>query len=779
MESIFISDAAKLKENINVMYVGKSSSLIKGEQLYIAPDNAVCPYVIDGINMIPVKFFAKTIGGEVFSEFETEVKIASGALEAVFSADDSICMVDGREEKLKRKAEIGKGGVLYAPSVDLCRIFSKFLHEEMNGLIIYSDKDISASLDWVNNTAAMRNISESFMFDDVSGKELHNLIVKNHPNKSHPRLIFTEEKFAKIRKELESADGDPVYKKIFSHLKDAADRFLNEEPSFYELRDGIRLLFVCEENSERMMVLSLVYNLTGDEKYARRAYKEMEVSAQFSDWNPYHFLDVGEMATGMALAYDWLYNWMTPEQRKLIREAIVTKAIYPIIEDFDDVPRERSWNWRGELADNWRLIIGGVGVAAMAIVDELSGKDLADAERTMEQTLYDIRRALSLWAPYGAYEEGVGYWGYGMQYFAYIIKSLETAAGNLFGYLDVTGMKLTNNYIFAMNGSVSTFDYHDGEAGDSAIDPETMLIAGYFGNYGDAKARINKIMNEKIRAHDAVSDMFLYMPEFLSADSAQNALDTYLPIAEVATMRSGYDKEDIWLGLHCDDPIGGEGHDHMDSGSFVLDAMGENFFFDLGKDDYTLPNYLHSYRVRDEGHNVVIFNPDSDYSMKFGGRAYIKKAASKEDGGFAIGELSQAYRDEFGVISYRRGAKLASKRRVATIQDEIRLTSSVADLYWFAHTRADIEILSGGRSAVLTQNGKKLLATIVKGEGKFSVMNAEPMASSPKIEGQNPNTGIKKLTVHMQNVKDIDLCVTFVSADEDIKNFEFLPLSQW
>ena len=40
-------------------------------------------------------------------------------------------------------------------------------------------------------------------------------------------------------------------------------------------------------------------------------------------------------------------------------------------------------------------------------------------------------------------------------------------------------------------------------------------------------------------------------------------------------MRTGFDKNALWLGFHCDDPIGGEGHDHMDSGAFVLDAMGE------------------------------------------------------------------------------------------------------------------------------------------------------------------------------------------------------------
>ena len=57
------------------------------------------------------------------------------------------------------------------------------------------------------------------------------------------------------------------------------------------------------------------------------------------------------------------------------------------------MPRSRSWNWRGDLADNWCLVISGVGsCGAMAIVDELDGQNLINAQRAMEQCLLDIRR---------------------------------------------------------------------------------------------------------------------------------------------------------------------------------------------------------------------------------------------------------------------------------------------------------------------------------------------------------------------------------------------------
>ncbi len=48
--------------------------------------------------------------------------------------------------------------------------------------------------------------------------------------------------------------------------------------------------------------------MTGDPQFKDRAEQEMLGVAAFPDWNPPHFLDVGEMTTAMAIGYDWLYD---------------------------------------------------------------------------------------------------------------------------------------------------------------------------------------------------------------------------------------------------------------------------------------------------------------------------------------------------------------------------------------------------------------------------------------------------------------------------------------
>ena len=69
----------------------------------------------------------------------------------------------------------------------------------------------------------------------------------------------------------------------------------------------------------RVYTLALLYRLDGDQRYAERAWQELEAAAQFQDWNPRHFLDTAEMTHAFAIGYDWLYDVWTPEQRATLR----------------------------------------------------------------------------------------------------------------------------------------------------------------------------------------------------------------------------------------------------------------------------------------------------------------------------------------------------------------------------------------------------------------------------------------------------------------------------
>jgi len=96
------------------------------------------------------------------------------------------------------------------------------------------------------------------------------------------------------------------------------------------------------------------------------------------------------------------------------------------------------------------------------------------------------------------------------------------------------------------------------------------------------------------------------------------------------------------------------------------------------------------------------------------------------------------------------------------VQDEIK-TAKPADLWWFLHTRAQVELGNEAATATLAQNGARLWARILSPAGaKFAVMDAAPLPGSPHPEKQGDNKGVRKLAIHLENVSDATVAVLLV-----------------
>ena len=164
-------------------------------------------------------------------------------------------------------------------------------------------------------------------------------------NKSHPRVIMTEADFARLRENRESG----IYKSIVECVLREADKTMDMPPEHFRIPDGIRLLFVAQEVQRRVIYHSIAYHITGEEKYAARAVKEIEAAAAFPDFNPRHFLDCSEMTLAFALCYDWLYDYLSEEQKQLILDTVAKKRRYtvsvvPPTLCFTSLTVLRTWN---------------------------------------------------------------------------------------------------------------------------------------------------------------------------------------------------------------------------------------------------------------------------------------------------------------------------------------------------------------------------------------------------------------------------------------------------
>ena len=395
-----------------------------------------------------------------------------------------------------------------------------------------------------------------------------------------------------------------------------------------------------------------------------------------------------------------------------------------------------------------------VAVAMLSMMDEFEGKTLENAKIILPKMLEAMRPTMMLFAPSGAFEEGFAYWEFAMQNFTYFVKSLEMITGSDYGYVDLPGMNMTSSYFVAANGPVQIFNYHNVGATHKAFYPaQLMYLADKFNTPETVKPVIDRILSFEQSSLGKYDDILYYDSVMNEEYDAQTLLDAYFPVSEIATMRY----EDTYVGLHCDKPYGNGGTggaEHMDAGQFQIQSDGEVWFMDLGSNDYNVSDLNNTYRFRAEGHNTVIFNPDSDYAMKKRGDVYISNFWSEQNLSYAVAKMTDAYNEEEGVESFLRGIKFDKKNGYITIQDEIKFSDS-ADMYWFAHTDADISVSEDKKSATLTKNDKTLTAYIANGDAAtFSVMEAKPLPTSPQVADQDPvPENVKKLTIHISMIE--------------------------
>lgn len=270
-----------------------------------------------------------------------------------------------------------------------------------------------------------------------------------HPG--HPRLYVLDSELPEIKSLIQQ---DPQVKGWYKILEDRAEKILTEPPIQHKLI-GPRLLGQSRAALERISTLAFLYRLDGDQRKAERARREMLTAASFPDWNPSHFLDVAEMTHALALGYDWLYGYLSPEDRLVVRKAIVEKGLQEGLRAYE----KKAW-WT-ESPINWNQVCnGGLTLGALAVADE----EPEVAGRMIDLARHSIVIAMHTFAPDGGWIEGPGYWGYTTEYTSYYIAAVESALGTDFGLTSMPGFADTGMFRIQSTGPLGlTFNFADAE----------------------------------------------------------------------------------------------------------------------------------------------------------------------------------------------------------------------------------------------------------------------------------------------------------------------------
>jgi hypothetical protein len=562
--------------------------------------------------------------------------------------------------------------------------------------------------------------------------------------------MATEDGFARTR---ELIQRDPVAREWFQMLRRRAEQLLEKPPAH---TDGEKLLTTSRETLLHVSQLAGMYQLTQDERFARRAIDEILQVCQFRDWHPDdEFLATAEMTTAVSLGYDWLYPLLSPRQRDEIADAIVELGLRPGLDAYN---RRNSWT---RVSNNQNFVCnGGMIIGALAIMDEepgLSKEILSDAHDS-------IRNGLSSFAPDGGWDEGPTYWTYATRYLAYAFSSLQNATGSDWDVSRTPGLGRTGLFrIYSEGPTGLAFNFGDSSATPSNSS-QMLWLAQRFG-----RAEYASWERQSIGRDVGMLDLLWYRP-------VQPGLVSKLPLdaqfkgVEMVSMRGAWDDPDATFVAFK----GGSTkmrHSHLDFGTFVIDALGQRWAIDLGSDSYDLPSYFGDrrysyYRLGTRGHNTFTLDNHNQDEKAVCPIVSFRSGSNRSD---AVIDLSEAYRDR--ARRAMRGVALLDRSRVL-IQDEIDLSRS-ADISWGFHTNAEVRLR--GDTATLRQNGKTMTVRILApSRAKFDI--TEIRLPSP----QEPVSNTRKVYIRLPDTnRSTTVAVLFTPGENLSSPPPIDPLSQW
>jgi Heparinase II/III-like protein len=574
-----------------------------------------------------------------------------------------------------------------------------------------------------------------------------------HLRPGHPRLLLTDKGLATA---VAAAKSDPVRAALHARIIATAEGVLGVPPARY-ISASSESLDQARYAVHSIVTCALAYRLTHDDRFLARAKSELFNVAAFPDWNPGHFLDVGELSFAVAIGYDWLYAQLQPEERATLKRALLEKSLAPADTAYHaGSRRDRLVEW-AYVTSNWNQVCNsGVLSAALVLADE----EPEVARKIITGARESIPHGMAVYAPDGEYPEGPGYWTYGTTYAVIALAELESALGTDFGLAAAPGFDRTADYHVAVKGpSGLTFNYAD-STDDLQNSPASTWLAKRFHVATALRSTrallADDLRREKISKFDptiqqqVVNRFFALHAIWFPEETAEAGPASDLPldlhfsgIADIALFRSAWnDPRAIFVGFKA-----GENayhHNHLDLGSFVLDADGQRWALDLGPDVYELPGYNNSkqqrwsyFRTNNHSHNTVT---PGDGLQRRQIVAPIVAFGSTPERGFAVADLTPAYPDE--AASLRRGIALLDRARVL-VQDEYRPTQSGLPLHWTMVTRAKVDLADDGRSATLTKEGRTLRVDLLEP----ATARLHLGSTKPPTAAENQNEGTAMLAI--------------------------------
>lgn len=537
---------------------------------------------------------------------------------------------------------------------------------------------------------------------DKSVPETESTEVENN-KAEHPRLMLLKGEETQIKELIAS---DAMWKKMHDVIIGECNVIITK-PELERVMTGRRLLGTSRELLRRVFFLSYGYRMTANKRYLEKAEKEMLAVSRFTDWNPSHFLDVAEMTMGVAIGYDWLFNELSENTRKTIKQAIVQKGLNP--------SKESKYNWWLKTENNWNQVCNaGMTFGALAVQEDYPSL----ANEIIERAFASIPLSMEVYKPEGVYPEGYGYWDYGTTFNILFICAVEKALGTDRGLSRSPGFLQTSDFLKHMIApSGKNFNWSDNGLGAS-LSPAMFWLAQKSDKPSVLWSEKTFLKTDNFSKFKSIRELpaIMIWGKNIPLDKITEPKEKFW-IGQgsnpVAMMRTSWtDPNAIYLGFKSGSPS--VNHGHMDVGSFIMEADGVRWSSDPGMQNYeSLESKGMSifgrtqdaqrwtiYRMNNHSHNVITIDNQHQQVKGYG---KIDAYSDAEAFSYVVSDISSVYDGQMKQVV--RGVAMKDGKYVV-VRDEVETLGKETKLKWAMFTFADVEL--GENSAILNQDNKKL-----------------------------------------------------------------------
>ena len=500
---------------------------------------------------------------------------------------------------------------------------------------------------------------------DLSPSDIGKALTKNL---KHPYLHFTKADKPAI---LERIKNDPECHELFNYYLAEAKRLLFtpvEIPLPRQLQNSRfdtsgKFLGVYYSYRRAALNLALVYQMTGEEKYAQKSWEFAHALCDMRTWviracqfakayprvSPWNVPDdkvvftyaivASETASDLAAVYDWIYPVMTKTQRDWIRGALLEKAITPVRGNWD-----YHW-WATAYRCNWcTWCCTGLGLASLTLLTEdphLTDM-LAEVYSRMTKTYDQIGQDGGWW-------EGGPYWGQTFRASIIFAESFNRLTGgkyNLFKH-----PKIANNTVnfplyisIPPNKSVNFADAGSYKIGSHRLYNKLAMETGS----GEAAWLLKN-------RFPAASDIFdIIWPKNTVKPALPEQASIHFRSINWAVMRSDFtDPAKVMVACKAGYSFDHH-HGHLDIGQFNVYWYGEAFISDLGTavydEKYFDAEKYDTPQADSRGHNLIFVNGEKQISGKLkdqpldetvGGNILVFRTGSDRD--YTLMDPTNAY----------------------------------------------------------------------------------------------------------------------------------------